>query len=81
MNRLRAIYPNALGMRLKLQAVGEDLSLTEVHTAKPMDQLFTEFFESLTERQMSEKQQAIVTQISHTVVAGGDLDETDPTGI
>ena len=81
MNRLRAIYPNALGMRLKLQAVGEDLSLTEVHTAKPMDQLFTEFFESLTERQMSEKQQAIVTQISHTVAAGGDLDETDPTGI
>ena len=80
MNRLRAIYPNALGMRLR-SSTQSDIDIPAQHTAKPIDQLFADFFESINERKMTSEQQRIIESVGKTVLSGGDADETDPSGI
>ena len=80
MNRLRAIYPNALGMRLR-SSTQSDIDIPAQHTAKPIDQLFADFFESINERKLTSEQQRIIESVGKTVLSGGDADETDSSGI
>ena len=81
MNRLRAIYPNALGLRLLTQNESEALPLSSLQASKPMDLLFGEFYQAITGDALSDKQQDIVKEVCQSLVSGGGMDETDPFGM
>ena len=80
MNRLRAVYPNALGLFTKYRA-GTDLSVPSQKAAKPIDLLFQEFYLSVTGEKTEAEQDAVIQKICRKLQAGDDTDETNPTGI
>ena len=80
MNRLRAVYPNALGLFTKYRA-GTDLSVPSQKAAKPIDLLFQEFYRSVTGEKTEAEQDAVIQKICRKLQAGDDTNETNPTGI
>ena len=81
MNRLRTIYPNALGIFMGRRNENGDLSVPSQKAAKPADVLFEEFYQSITGEKPQEQQNTIIRNICDRLRTGGDANETDPTGI
>ena len=81
MNRLRTLYPNALGIFMGRRNENGDLSVPSQKAAKPVDVLFEEFYQSITGEKPQEQQNTIIRNICDRLRTGGDANETDPTGI
>ncbi|MDD3192254.1 MAG: exonuclease SbcCD subunit D [Oscillospiraceae bacterium] len=81
MNRLRAVYPNALGLRIGQRENPENLEIPDQKAARPMDLLFQDFYQSMTGGPMLDGQDQIVRKICESIEAGGGTDEADPAGI
>lgn len=81
MNRLRAIYPHALGLSMKYRPGSGDLSISSQKASKPVDVLFEEFYQSITGEKLKAPQDAVIREICSKLQTGGDSSEADPTGI
>ena len=81
MNRLRAVYPHALGLSMKRQQIGQGGVLPAQKASKPVKDLFEEFYQLVTGEKMIKEQGEIIKNACDCLQMGGEADEADPSGI
>ncbi len=81
MNRLRAVYPNALGLSMKRQEDDSADLLPARKASKPVKDLFEEFYQFITGEELIQEQSEIVQEACDWIQLGGEADETHSPGI
>ena len=81
MNRLRAVYPNALGLTMQRKDKDNSDILPAQKASKPVEDLFGEFYQMVTGEQLQKEQDIIVKEACEKLHIGGNADETAPSGV
>lgn len=81
MNRLRNIYPNALGLSTTRQEKTGELSLSAQQMARPMADIFEEFYQAITGDALQAEEKEMIQNTCHQLEKRGETDEADSAGI